>query len=188
MTRLGRPLAVALLVVLVSTSARADNGVLSAARSDEQRLRELTVEWMAAVARKDTRRLEEIMAPDYTLEMPGALERVGRSEWVRNAIGRQWGNFRYDNVSVGVEGTQAIVTSRLYFKVSPIPVTLDSGIVDVWVKRNDQWRIKTRYLAASDFFTKVTFAAGVLANVLLFGTAAVLFRLLRQRQARRNIA
>ena len=187
--RLVSRLAVVILLIAVASSGHAAGGEAPAAsRSDEQRLRELTVEWMAAVAKKDSRRLEQIMAPDYTLEMPGVPERVERSEWVRNALGKQWRNFRYENVSVDVEGTQAVVTSKLYFKVSPIPATLDSGIVDVWVKRNDQWQIRTRYLAASDFFTRVTFAAGVIATVVLFGAAAVVLRLLRKRRMRRIAA
>lgn len=177
-------LSAVLLLVVFGSSGNAGSVPESRTKtSDEQRLRELTVEWMAAVANKDRGRLEQIMATDYTLEMPGALERVGRTEWVKNAIGRQWGNFRYENLSVDIEGTQAVVTSRLYFKVSPIPATLDSGIVDVWVKRNDQWQIKTRYLAASDFFTRVTFAGGVLAAAVLFGSAAILLRVIRKRRA-----
>ena len=181
MRSLGR-IAVIILLLVFSDHARAAGAVAGAGTSDEQQLRQLTVEWMAAVAKKDARRLEQIMAPDYTLEMPGVLERVGRAEWVRNAINKQWGNFRYENVSVAVEGGQAVVTSRLYFKVSPIPATLDSGIVDVWTKRSGQWQIKTRYLATSDFFTKVTFAAGVIATAVLLAVAAVVLRFVRRRR------
>lgn len=182
-------LAIVILLVSTATSGRAAAGeVLAADAPDEQRLRELTVEWMTAVANKDTRRLEQIMAADYTLEMPGALERVTRSEWLRNAVERRWRSFRYENVRVAIEGTQAVVTSRLYFKVSPIPATLDSGVVDVWVKRNDRWQIKTRYLATSDFFTRLTFAAGVIATAVLLGVAAILLRVLRKRRLRRNTA
>jgi ketosteroid isomerase-like protein len=172
------------LLFLLVPSAFGAGQPVAASVSDEQRLRELTSRWMAAVAAKDAATLSEIMAPEYTLEMPGALERVGKAEWVRNAIEKEWQNFRYENMRVHVEGTQGIVTSRLYFKVSPIPFTLDSAIVDVWIKRNDQWQIKTRYLAASDFFTKITFIAGVIATAVLFGIATLVVRLLSRRRSR----
>ena len=175
---------VVVAVLVVAPAVSSSNVAIAQSRrastSDDQRLRQLTVEWMSAVATKDARRLEQIMAPEYTLEMPGAPERVGKSEWVKNAIGKQWRNFRYENVSVRIDGAQAIVTSKLYFKVSPIPVTLDSGIVDVWVKRNNDWQVRTRYLAASEFFTKVTFAAGAVATLVLLGAATLVLRLSRR--------
>jgi hypothetical protein len=83
---------------------------------------------------------------------------------------------------VQAEGDQAVVTSHLSFKVSPMPLTMDSGIVDVWTRRDGQWQVRTRYLGESRMGGRLAFAAGVVAATLAMLAWWGLRALLRRRR------
>jgi len=137
---------------------------------------------MAAIERKDRKALESRLADDYVLQMPGDTETqyVRREEWLGNAISMDWTNFRYENVVAHVHGDHATVSSRLHFKVAPNPLTFDSGIVDVWEKRNGRWQVTTRYLGESELKQRMGFAFGALAAGLAAGLVYALAWLLRR--------
>lgn len=151
---------------------------------DEAELRRLTEEVMGAVQRKDRPRLEATLAPGFMLTAPGAApgEGVPRAEWLDNAVGRDWSDFHYRNVAVEVFGERAMVTSNLQFRVSPMPFTLDSDIVDVWHRNGGRWQLHRRYLGQSSRDRQLTFAAGVLTGLVALGILLGLRRLLRRRR------
>jgi ketosteroid isomerase-like protein len=132
---------------------------------DEQALLRLSADWMAAIERKDQAALESFLADDFVLQMPGDQEsqRVHRAEWLKNAIGMDWSEFRYENMAARVHGDHAMVTSRLYFKVAPWPLHFDSAVVDTWERRGGQWQVTARYLGESELQTRIAFWFGVVA-------------------------
>jgi len=158
----------------------------STANPDEALLERLSVQWMAALEKKDRRSLEAFLADDYVLQMPGdsASQYVRRDEWLKNAIDMDWTDFRYENVVARVHGDHATVSSRLYFKVAPNPFTFDSGVIDLWEKRDGRWQVTNRYLGESAMKGRLAFLLGLLVAGVAAGAAYLLARLpgrLRQR-------
>lgn len=153
---------------------------------DESALRQLSHEWMSAIQRKDREKLGAILAPEFVLQMPGdtAAQVTPREEWLKNAIKMDWSNFRYENLAVTVSGNHATVSSRLYFRIAPFPFALDSGVVDIWRKRDGRWQVSRRYLGHSEGQQRIAFLAGLIAAFLLVGLVYLTRRI--SRRARRR--
>ena len=154
--------------------------------NDEAELRRLSVEWMQALEAKDAKTLEAILASDYVLQMPGdpASRAVLRAEWLRNALGMDWSRAHYENLRVRVNGDHALVTARLYFHVSPMPIELDSTVMDTWERRDGRWQVTDRYLGDSAAEGRLRLIAGFLAALLLAATGFVVVKLSRRIRAR----
>jgi ketosteroid isomerase-like protein len=159
------------------------------APSDEKALAALSSDWMVAIQQKDKAALERILAPDFKLAMPGDApsESVGREEWIANAIEKDWSNFRYEKLAVRVDGDHATVTSRLTFNVAPMPMELDSAIVDVWQRRDGRWQVTNRYLGQSQMQQRLAFFAGALAATVVGAVLYGLIRLLRRNRRRKGL-
>ena len=160
-----------LMVAALLGSAFAGDFARAVTPTDEQALASLSQQWMAAIEHKDRPALEALLAPDFTLRLPGDEESqvVQRAEWLDNAIRLDWTDFHYDNVRVHVHEDSATVSSRLSFKVSPNPLTFDSGVVDSWEKRDGRWQVSTRYLGESRLKQRMAFAFGIGAVLLAWG-------------------
>ena len=154
---------------------------------DEQQLIKLSNDWMSAIERKDRAALERIVADDFVLQMPGdqPAHAVRRDEWLTNAVGMAWSGFRYENPQVTIHGDRATVTSRLHFNISPVPVALDSTIVDLWEKRDGRWQVTNRYLGESQMQLKIAFFAGVVGTLVVGLIGYGIVRLIRRRRRRR---
>ena len=161
--------------LLLSTTAAA----LPSSVSDEKALERLSVDWMTALENKDRKALDAFLADNYVLQMPGdhSSQYVHRAEWLENAIGMDWSNFRYENVVVQVHGDYATVSSKLFFKVAPNPLTFDSGVIDTWERRGGKWQVTNRYLGESQLKVRISFALGVLATGLALAAAYLIARL-----------
>lgn len=146
---------------------------------DEKALEHLSIEWMTAIENKDRKALESILADNYVLQMPGdtSSQYVYRAEWLENAIAMDWSNFRYENVVARVHGDHATVSSRLFFKVAPNPLTFDSGVIDTWERRGGKWQVTTRYLGESQLKGRISFTLGGLAAGLALAAAYLVARL-----------
>lgn len=151
----------------------------SSPASDEKELERLSVEWMTAIENKDRNALESVLADNYVLQMPGdtSSQYVHRAEWLENAIRMDWSNFRYENVVARVHGDHATVSSRLFFKLAPNPLTFDSGVIDTWERRGGKWQVTTRYLGESQLKGRISFTLGVLAGALALAAAYLVVRL-----------
>jgi hypothetical protein len=158
----------------------------SSASADEAELRRLAVVWMQALEKKDAPTLENILARDYVLQMPGDArsDHVPRGEWLKNAIGMDWTRFRYENLEVRVNGDQAEVTSRLFFHVSPFPIEFDSGVVDTWARRDGRWQVTRRYLGQSNMQDRLQRIGGFVAALVLVALALAVSRLTRRFRTR----
>lgn len=156
--------------------------------ADEEALKQLSREWMTAIERKDKETLESILADDYVLQMPGDSEHqyVRRATWLENAINMDWSNFRYENMRVNVDGDRAVLSARLFFKISPNPLTFDSGVVDTWERRAGKWQVTNRYLGESALKERISFVLGALAAALAIAAVHLWMRM--RRKVRGNAA
>jgi len=146
---------------------------------DERELERLSMEWMTAIEKKDRKSLESFLADNYVLQMPGdtELQYVHRAEWLENAIKMDWSSFRYENVVVNVHGDHATVSSKLFFKISPNPLTFDSGVVDTWERRGGKWQVTNRYLGESQLKQRISFALGILTAAVAVAAAYLIARI-----------
>lgn len=170
-----------LLAVVFSAPANPAVVNLNGTATDEEALKRLSQALMQAVEKKDQQTLEALIAPEYSLQVPGSPERTGRGEWISNAMKKDWSNFRYEHLAVRVDGDHATVTSKLYFKIAPIPLMLDSGVVDIWIKRAGRWQVTARYLGESAIQLRIAFILGLLTASFLIGAWYGLVRLSKAR-------
>lgn len=152
--------------------------------STERTLALLSTELMEAVERKDRKALENLVASDFALRMPGQGKVTHRAEWIANAIAMDWSGFRHERLVVRAEGDSATVSSKLRFRVAPIPFPLDSGVVDTWQRRDGRWQISGRYLGESDFQQRLAFGLGAIAALAAAGLAYAIARLVKRSRAR----
>lgn len=154
--------------------------------ADEQVLKRLSIDWMNAIERKDRQTLETLLASDYVLQMAGDRESqyTHRGEWIKNAMGKDWSDFRYENFRIRVDGNHATVSSMLHFRIAPIPFSIATGVVDTWERRGASWQVTTRYLGTSDLEQRITFILGFLAAGLIAGVAHLIARLARRARKR----
>jgi hypothetical protein len=79
----------------------------------KQTLIDLQREWMDAWRRDDRARLEEILAPEFTLTSARTDRLVDRTEWLRLLETTRSESFEYSDFLVQVFGDAAVVKSRL---------------------------------------------------------------------------
>jgi ketosteroid isomerase-like protein len=172
--------------VVPAAAKSASPGASANASADEATLRRLSVEWMQALERKDRAALEATLAPDYRLRFPGdkAADATDRATWLKNAMEMDWTRFAYENVDVRVRGDLGVVSSHLRFHVSPMPFELDSGVVDVWERRNGRWQVVERMLGESATQGRIRFWSGAFVGLLACVAWSLLARWRRRRRAR----
>ena len=155
--------------VLALAALLASNACMAVPTSsgDVDALKRLSVEWMQAVADKDEAHLQALLAPEFALMTAGEDDDTPRDEWLVNAIKMDWRGFRYEDLRVRVDGDQATIRSRIYFRVSPFPFELDAGAVDTWARRDGRWQVTGRYLGQSNLQDRLRVIAGFLASLVL---------------------
>lgn len=175
-------------LILASVVSPASVAAVATTPTDEAELQRLSVAWMQALEQKNAPALENILAQDYVLQMPGdtSAQYTVRSEWLKNAIDMDWDRFRYENLEVRVNGDQAEVSSRLYFHVSPIPIELDSAVLDTWSKRDGRWQVTRRYLGQSNTGDRFQMVLGFGAALAFWLVALLLSKLFRRFKAART--
>ncbi len=74
---------------------------------------------------------------------------VNRTTWIQNAVGHCWGDrFEISHFDAHLQESVAIATFELTLHVNPAtckPATIRSLITDVWVQRDDGWRLRVRH-------------------------------------------
>ncbi len=157
----------------------------------EQELIALSTQWMEALEHKDQAALERFLAEDFYISSAGELDKVNRSEWLKNALEMDWRNLRYHNFKVDFYGDTAVVTSLLDFKVitkSGIPISTNGQVMDIWIKRNGQWQVAARHAGASSIEGYFRLGAGFGAGLALCLVVWLLLRLKRRFAAKRKLA
>ena len=114
---------------------------------DERALIDLQNEWMAAVQRLDYGRLEEILAPEFTLTSARTDELVDRSVWLRLLDQVRSESFEYSDFRVQLFGDAAVVKSRLsqVATVGGKSWNATFMLTDVWIRRGGRWQVVARH-------------------------------------------
>ena len=115
----------------------------------ETELIHLSHHWMdVALKEKDEKRLREIMAPEFTLQIwdashaPQTLE--GWLDTLKNRLNEI--DFKYSGINARIFGDVAVVYSRFWWKgaFDGKPFSDSGFLADVWVKRNGKWQVIAR--------------------------------------------
>ena len=117
---------------------------------DERVLIELQNEWMAAWQRLDYGRLEDILAPEFTLTSARTDQLVDRAEWLRLLDTTRGESFEYSDFHIQVFDDAAVVKSRLsqVATVGGKPWNATFMLTDVWIRRAGRWQVVARHSSA----------------------------------------
>lgn len=115
--------------------------------NDEQTLIDLQNAWMDAWRRLDYQRLDEILAPEFTLTSARSDRLVDRAEWLRLLDQVRGESFEYSDFLVQIFGDAAVVKSRLsqVATVGDKPWNATFMLTDVWVRREGRWQVVARH-------------------------------------------
>lgn len=151
-----------------ATPAASQPAVAYVPTPEEKELIQLSQEWMdAALRRKDEKRLRELMAPEYTLQIWDASRAPQPLEaWLHTLKNRlDKIEFEFSGLNVRVFGDVAVVYSRFWWKgTMDGKAFVDSGfLADVWVKKGGKWQVVARRSAPQqqiqDVLKPVAFSA-----------------------------
>ena len=149
----------------------------------EQELIDLSNTLMSAVDHQDRAALEGLVAEEFRLEVPGDTAFTPRADWIDNAVGMDWSDFKFHNVKVHFFGDVAVVSSLLDFKITSswgLPIRSNTQVTDVWVRRDGEWKIAVRQLGAASLSSTMRMVAGFIAGMITF----LLIRLVVRRWRR----
>jgi ketosteroid isomerase-like protein len=121
-------------------------------RSIEDSVRTLEQVWADAVRTRDSSRLEQLMAPDFTLASAADSARppVPRAVWMQNTLQ----HLRVDSIRLGpaqvtVHGDTARATLQFVwagqFMQTP-PFRDSTQLTDTWVRGSGGWRVHRRVM------------------------------------------
>ena len=113
----------------------------------EETLIELQNDWMDAWRRDDRARLEELLAPEFTLTSARSDRIVDRAGWLDLLDQVRAKSFEYSDFLVHVFGDAAVVKSRLaqVATVAGQPWNETFMLTDVWVRRDGRWQVVARH-------------------------------------------
>lgn len=115
--------------------------------TDEEELIELQNAWMDAWRRQDRVRLDEILAPEFTLTSARTDRLVDRAEWLSLLDSVRNESFAYSDFRIDVFGDAAIVRSRLSQVATVGDQRWDAifALTDVWIRREGRWQVVARH-------------------------------------------
>ena len=124
----------------------------------EQELTRLSDEWMRAVWEKDDAVLNRLMTDDFVLISPGGSnKRQSRPDWLLSTRIAGAGECSYSNVTVQTVGDIAIMAAELSCKgdYHGIGLEANSVVSDVWIRRDERWKVASRIASTSPRFTGI---------------------------------
>lgn len=115
--------------------------------SEDETLIDLQNAWMEAWRRQDRARLEEILAPEFTLTSARTDQLVDRAEWLRLLDTVRNESFAYSDFRIDVFGDAAVVRSRLSQVATVGDQRWDAtfALTDVWIRRGGRWQVVARH-------------------------------------------
>ena len=174
------------VLCVVHVAARAQPVVPS-----EEELIDRSNTLMSAVDRQDRAAWEGLVAQEFRLEVPGDTAFTPRTEWIDNAVGMDWSDFKFHNVKVHFLGDVAVVSSLLDFKITTswgLPISSNTQVTDVWVLRDGEWKIAVRQLGAAAISSTMRMVAGFIAGMVTFLLIRLVVRRWRRAKAKRSMA
>ena len=113
----------------------------SAAAAEVRRLEE---GWMTAFNNRDTRFIEQLMAPEYVLVSSGGTQGANttrREDWMRVWLGQERLPYKAKVLDVVVAGDTAVATLEASWR-------RESFLTDTWTRRNGRWQLIFRHSAS----------------------------------------
>lgn len=116
---------------------------------EESVLLQLSQEWMdTALLKKDEKRLRDLMAPEFTLQIWDASRAPQPLEaWLTTLKQRLDAvEFEYSGINARVFGDVAVVYSRFRWKgtLEGKPFSDSGFLTDVWVRKGGKWQVVAR--------------------------------------------
>ena len=111
---------------------------------------ELSNELVAAVQRHDRRRLEELLADEFTLN--GAAGELDRDALLEAAAGPyEIDDWAYEEIDEEIYGDTAVLVSRYRQtgRLAGRDVSHRMHVTDVWVRRRGRWQIVRRHASVA---------------------------------------
>lgn len=102
---------------------------------------------MDAWRRLDYPRLEEILAPEFTLTSARTDQLVERDQWMRFLDQARNESFAYSDYRIDVFGDAAVVRSRMRQVATLGDQRWDDTflLTDIWIRRNGRWQVVARH-------------------------------------------
>lgn len=148
MSRIIRLGFLALLVALFSPQA-----ALRSQSVLDERFRSLEQEWMDALVAKDTVRLQQLLAAEFTIIGAGSSaddRPADRVVWLANAMRFDWPKHTVRLLGVRPLGAVTVVQAVLTATFPPRSITPEGGLVtflvkDTWIERDGRWQVISRH-------------------------------------------
>jgi ketosteroid isomerase-like protein len=117
--------------------------------ADEEAVIRLSQEWMQiALVEKDERRLRDLMAPEFTLQIWDASRAAQDLDaWMSTLLHRLAAiEFKYTSLSARVFGDVGVVYSAFWWQgtMDGQPFKDSGFIADVWSRESGTWRVVAR--------------------------------------------
>ena len=143
-------LCVLLLAVPVSLNAEELADSNAAPSGAEAELLSFTNAWTEAINAKNRSKLDELMAPEFTLHAWDDSWQVARAEWLENLFSSyDIKEYHHSAIVPHVYGDVAMVASRWYWRgtrgvTEKKPFEEHGYVVDVWRRRGNRWQVVSR--------------------------------------------
>jgi ketosteroid isomerase-like protein len=144
-------LAVLLLVLPVSLNAQKGAHSSTTSSAAEAELVSLTGIWTEAINEKNRSKLEELMAPDFSLHAWDDSWSVDRATWLENLFSHiDISEYHHSAIVAHVYGDVATVTSKWYWRgkrgATPEkkPFEEHGYVLDVWRRDGGHWQVISR--------------------------------------------
>ena len=112
---------------------------------------ELAHDLARAVSEHDVRRLEQLLAAEFTLQ--GAAGQLDRDAFLEAAAGPyEIDEFTYEEIDPEVYGNTAVLVSR-YHQVARLDdrdLTHRMHVTDIWTRRDARWQIVRRHATMAE--------------------------------------
>ena len=107
-------------------------------------VRSLEEQWTTAFNNRDTRFMEQVMAPEYVLVSSGGPQGANvtrREDWMRVWLGQERLPYEARVLDVVVVGDTAVATLEARWR-------RESFLTDIWARRNGRWQLVFRHSAS----------------------------------------
>ncbi len=110
---------------------------------------ELELRWAAAIQRQDKEQLDEVfLAPDYALRISDdPARKISRADWLATIPIYNTRSLSIRVLEVRSFGDVAVVSHVVTQQadVSGVDRSGDFFIIDVWIRRGEEWKVSARY-------------------------------------------
>lgn len=133
----------ALLAILSGCASWSPRRQMIDPRADAAEVRRLEESWTAAANQRDTRFMEQFLAPEFTLvslDGPKGASFTRREDWMRVWLGPNQLPYEAKVINVVVAGDTAVATLEARWRRK-------SFLIDTWSRRHGTWQLIFRQSA-----------------------------------------